>query len=65
MLLYSQNAIVLEEKERREKELRNQILKEAEVYKQEFNEKRTVTIETNKTNNREKEKVINRISHLL
>lgn len=41
-----------------EKEIRNQILEEAEEYKQAFYEKRKVNIETNKTNNREKEKVL-------
>ncbi|KAE8686685.1 Clathrin light chain 1 [Hibiscus syriacus] len=52
-----QNAIVLEEKEKKEKELRSQIIEEAEEYKQAFYEKRGKTIETNKTDNREREKV--------
>ncbi|XVF27666.1 hypothetical protein REPUB_Repub14bG0128300 [Reevesia pubescens] len=52
-----QNAILLEEKEKKEKELRNQIIEEAEEYKREFYEKREKTIETNKTNNREREKL--------
>ncbi|KAK8503275.1 hypothetical protein V6N12_034673 [Hibiscus sabdariffa] len=52
-----QNVIVLEEKEKKEKELRNQIIEEAEEYKQAFYEKREKTIETNKTNNREREMV--------
>ncbi|KAL7142716.1 hypothetical protein ABFS83_08G142400 [Erythranthe nasuta] len=50
------NAIRLEEKEKKEKEMRNQILEEAEEYKQAFYEKRKLNVETNKTNNREKEK---------
>ena len=54
----SQNAILLEEKEKKEKELRNQIIEEAEEYKRAFYEKREKTIETNITNNREREKVM-------
>lgn len=57
LLWCSQNAIQLEEKEKREKEMRNQIIEEAEEYKRAFYEKRKVNIETNKTNNREREKV--------
>ena len=56
-LIYRLNAIRLEEKEKREKEIRNQIILEGEEYKQAFYEKRKVNIETNKNNNREKEKV--------
>ncbi|KAK4770773.1 hypothetical protein SAY87_031305 [Trapa incisa] len=52
-----QNAILLEEKEKREKELRIQILEEADVYIQEFYEKRKLNVESNKTNNREREKI--------
>ncbi|XWS18340.1 hypothetical protein CRYUN_Cryun32bG0035400 [Craigia yunnanensis] len=52
-----QNAILLEEKEKKEKELRNQIIEEAEEYKRAFYEKREKTIETNITNNREREKL--------
>ncbi|CAI8619450.1 unnamed protein product [Vicia faba] len=51
------NAIHLEEKEKREKEMRNQIIKEAEDYKEAFHEKRKLNSETNKQNNREKEKI--------
>ncbi|CAK8579215.1 unnamed protein product [Lathyrus sativus] len=51
------NAIHLEEKEKREKEMRNQIIKEAEDYKEAFHEKRKLNCETNKQNNREKEKI--------
>ncbi|KAL5568538.1 hypothetical protein UlMin_025113 [Ulmus minor] len=52
-----QNAIRLEEKEKREKELLNQIIDEADDYKLEFYQKRKVTTESNRTTNREKEKV--------
>lgn len=52
-----QNAIRLEEKEKREKEMRMQIIEEAEEYKQAFFEKRKLNIETNNKTNREKEKI--------
>ncbi|XP_060192887.1 clathrin light chain 1-like [Lycium barbarum] len=51
------NAIRLEEKEKQEKEIRNQIIEEGEEYKKAFYEKRNLNIETNKTTNREKEKM--------
>lgn len=51
------NAIHLEEKEKREKEMRNQIIKEAEDFKEAFYEKRKLNCETNKQTNREKEKI--------
>lgn len=52
-----QNTIRLEEKEKREKEMRSQIIEEAEEYKVAFYEKRKLNIESNKTSNREQEKV--------
>ncbi|KAG6420468.1 hypothetical protein SASPL_116997 [Salvia splendens] len=52
-----QNMIYLEEKEKKEKEMRNQIIAEADEWKRKFYEKRDQTCETNKTHNREREKI--------
>lgn len=47
----------MEEKEKKEKEILNQIIEEAEEYKLEFYRKRIVTCENIKASNREREKV--------
>ncbi|XP_008785371.1 clathrin light chain 2 [Phoenix dactylifera] len=52
-----QNALQIQEKERREKESVNQIREEAEDYKADFLRGRKLNCETNKANNREKEKL--------
>lgn len=52
-----ENAIRLEEKEKREKELLNQIIEEADEYKREFYQKRQIACESNKASNKEKEKM--------
>nr|GMC95951.1 clathrin light chain 2 [Ipomoea batatas] len=52
-----QNALLLEEKEKREKEVLSQIIDEADGYKVEFYKKREVKMEANKVICREKEKI--------
>lgn len=52
-----QNAVQLEEKEKKEKELRQHIIEEAEEYKIEFYRKRENNVENIKASNREREKV--------
>lgn len=52
-----QNAIELEEKEKREKELLIQIIEEADEFKIDFYQKRKITCENNKAANREREKL--------
>lgn len=56
-LIFRQNAIRLELKDKTEKELLSQIIDEANEYKDEFYKKRLVGLETNKGIFREKEKV--------
>ncbi|KAH9603474.1 hypothetical protein KSS87_012550 [Heliosperma pusillum] len=53
-----QNAILLEQKEKREKEILSQIIEEANEYKVVFHEKRKTTCESKIVNNREKEKLV-------
>lgn len=63
--LCSQNAILLEEKETREKEMRLKVIEEAEEYKVAFYEKRKLNVETSKVQNREREKVMSTCTTLL
>lgn len=49
--------MLLEDKEKKEKEQREQIIVEAQQYKEAFYEKRKLNVETSKVQNREKEKV--------
>ncbi|XAR50849.1 hypothetical protein NMG60_11005299 [Bertholletia excelsa] len=51
------NAIRLEEKEKREKEMLREIIEEADEYKAEFYRRRKIACENNKASNREKEKL--------
>ncbi|CAL5351476.1 hypothetical protein CsSME_00038844 [Camellia sinensis var. sinensis] len=52
-----QNAIKLEEKEKREKEMLREIIEEADEYKVEFYRRQKLASENNKAANREKEKL--------
>lgn len=56
-MAFRENAIRLEEKEKREKELLSQIIDEADEYKVDFYRRQKIACENNKANNREKEKV--------
>ncbi|CAI0415981.1 unnamed protein product [Linum tenue] len=52
-----ENALRLEEKEKKERELLSKIIEEAEDFKVEFHKKREVTCQSNKAINREREKL--------
>uniref|UniRef100_A0A6N2KET7 Clathrin light chain n=3 Tax=Salix viminalis TaxID=40686 RepID=A0A6N2KET7_SALVM len=52
-----QNVMHLEEKEKREKDMRKQIIEEGEEYIRDFYEKRKLNMETNIATNREREKL--------
>ncbi|XP_039002270.1 clathrin light chain 2-like isoform X2 [Hibiscus syriacus] len=57
LLIHRENLIRLLEKEKEEKEMVEQIIKEADEYKAEFYRKITIGIENNKASNRDKEKI--------
>ncbi|CAI0415986.1 unnamed protein product [Linum tenue] len=54
--VHRENALRLEEKEKKERELLSKIIEEAEDFKVEFHKKREVTCQSNKAINREREK---------
>ncbi|CAI0415799.1 unnamed protein product [Linum tenue] len=56
--VHRENALRLEEKEKKERELLSKIIEEAEDFKVEFHKKREVTCQSNKAINREREKSI-------